>query len=147
MSTTIEIEPQPDHHRDIRVVSSPPTAIPVPDHVPAALAAEHPDAAAVVARQADPRRGLRIVDRGEQRASTQWLLALAACMTLGATFGGGAAVSPDSAVPSQRAARSVQHVSSPVPAPASTAACLLTAPWSLTTCAPHAAGTSPSRGG
>lgn len=75
--------------RGMRVEAPKADRIPtVPDHVPPHVAAEHPDAAAVVAGpSADrtPRAGVRVVGRGEERPI--WVLrivALVACAALAA---------------------------------------------------------------
>jgi hypothetical protein len=57
----------------------------VPDHVPAEMAAQHPDAASVVAAAAQPapRGGVRVVSRGDTpRSPARAILGLAACAAL-----------------------------------------------------------------
>ena len=64
----------------------------VPDHVPVEVAAEHPDAANVVARQPHPQvQGsctVRAVDRAERRSRSGFVLALAACALVAALASG-----------------------------------------------------------
>lgn len=67
----------------------------VPDHVPADVAAEHPDAATVVAGGRPRPVTVRVVDRGAKRSRAGLVLALAACGLLAAFAGGGASGSPD----------------------------------------------------
>lgn len=87
MSTTIEAE-RPGAAVEATKVDRIPT---VPDHVPPEVAAQHPDAAAVVsAPPARPARGggVRVVGRGEQRPA--WalrILGLVACAVLAAVAG------------------------------------------------------------
>jgi hypothetical protein len=52
----------------------------VPDQVPAEIAAQHPDAAAVVAAGSKPRGGVHVVSRGSaHRSPARAILGLAAC--------------------------------------------------------------------
>lgn len=67
-----------------------PSAVhPVPDHVPAHVAAEHPDAASVVARRPERPISVRVVGRDERRSRAGLVLGLAACALLAAFVGGG----------------------------------------------------------
>jgi hypothetical protein len=69
------------HHRTVQTV---------PDHVPADVAAEHPDAASVVARRPSRPITVRVVDRGRPRSRAGLVLAMAACALVAAFVGGGA---------------------------------------------------------
>lgn len=79
MSTTTEVERRLDE-RD--VATNPTVDVAVPDHVPAALAAEHPDAAAVVAAPARRPARVRVVQRPRRRSPARLVLALAACLVV-----------------------------------------------------------------
>lgn len=99
MSTTIQADRAATQVQPPRIDRPVPT---VPDHVPPEVAAQHPDAAAVVsappARPA-PGGGVRVVGRSEERPV--WalrILAVVACALLAAVTGGsgsaGGAASP-----------------------------------------------------
>ena len=70
---------------DLHHLAAPTAARPVtvPDHVPRDVAAEHPDAAAVVAGRS-PRGGVRVVSRGERRSPAGLILGLVACALMAA---------------------------------------------------------------
>jgi len=74
------------------VVVPSPTEQRVPDHVPAEVAAEHPDAASVVAREPElpspSPYSVRTVDRAERRTRAGVVLALAACALVAALVPG-----------------------------------------------------------
>ena len=82
---TVELRPQRSSTLGVTVPA-------IPDHVPADVAAQHPDAAAVVSSGRPHRGGVRVVSRGEQRRSPAGaILALVACAALAA---GAAGASP-----------------------------------------------------
>lgn len=89
MSTTIQADRPATQVQPPRIERPVPT---VPDHVPPEVAAEHPDAAAVVAAppaRPAPQGGVRVVGRGEERPA--WalrILGLAACAFLAALSAG-----------------------------------------------------------
>lgn len=87
--STLEMERGGDvlvHHAPVQTV---------PDHVPADVAAEHPDAASVVAGRPTPGPvTVRVVDRMSRRSRAGLVLALAAC-ALVAAFAGGGTEGPD----------------------------------------------------
>lgn len=87
MSTTIQTDRPATQVQAPRIERPVPT---VPDHVPPEVAAQHPDAAAVVSAPPQPRQrgGVRVVGRGEQRPA--WalrILGLVACAALAAAAG------------------------------------------------------------
>lgn len=88
-----------------------------PDHVPADVAAEHPDAASVVARRSGRPVTVRAVERPQRRSRAGLVLALAACACVAAFVGGGDGNSPETV-----------RVSATTPAAATT----------VTSAAPHA---------
>lgn len=71
------------------VLVRPPAHQTVPDHVPADVAAEHPDAASVVARRVERPLAIRVVDRVARRARAGLVLGLAVCAVAAAVGGGG----------------------------------------------------------
>lgn len=76
------------------VVTRAPAVETVPDHIPADVSAEHPDAAAVVARRPERPVTVRVVDRGPTRSKAGLVLALAACALVAVLAGGAQEPSP-----------------------------------------------------
>lgn len=106
---------------------------PIPDHVPAAISAEHPDAAAVVARRAS-RGGVRVVDRPDRH---RWSLSALAVLT--AAFGavGAATIAADhpSVAPPATIATTVPATSAAPPAPRTCMTMVNTWPFVAPPCA------------
>ncbi len=71
--------------RPRRRPASPVAPPPVPDHVPAGVAAEHADAASVVSARRRPVGGVRVVSRGQREGSPAGtVLAFVACAAVAA---------------------------------------------------------------
>lgn len=91
----------------------------VPDHIPADIAAEHPDAASVVAREpllAEPAPyTVRTVERGLRRTRAGFLLALAVCAVVAALVGGSGGSSSDTPVTTVTAGSTTTASSTPAP--------------------------------
>jgi hypothetical protein len=131
--STIQVDRRFDQD-DVRTVTAPPAEVTIPDHVPNAWAAEHPDAAAVVARPTDRHGGVRAIGRPARRSAARSVMALAGCLALAGVFAGGEASSSAPQPAANPPAVTVVHpapAASPVLAPS----CRPASPWVLGACA------------
>jgi len=121
MATTYEVQTtsQSTDFLDDRVQPVPSIAIErettrVPDHVPATMAAEHPDAAEVVGRRLR-RKTIRVVGRGREQRSALPAFALVACVAIAAAAPGPSQAPPPSATTSHLEAQSSTHATAERP--------------------------------